>query len=371
MFTHVFLHNPLHQWLLAAAIVVVTVLAVRLVTGVGTRVLRRLAERTRTHWDDALVEALASTRLWLIALAALHPAVHVLTLPEAALRFAYGTATVAFFLQIGLWAAQLLHIWITRTREHARQHDPAALTSLGAVSFIARVGLWAIVALLALDNLGINVSALVAGLGVGGIAIGLAVQNILGDLFASLSIVLDKPFVVGDFIIVDSFRGTVENIGIKTTRVRSLDGELLVFSNGDLTKSRLRNYKHMQERRILFTIGVVYQTSADQLEAIPGIIREAIEAQPQTRFDRAHFSAFGASSLDFEIVYWMLVPDYNRYMDTQQAINLELVRRFEKAGIEFAFPSRTLYFGQPLEVTGGRGAAPAPVRGERDGGASG
>ncbi|HEV7226556.1 MAG TPA: mechanosensitive ion channel family protein, partial [Pirellulales bacterium] len=186
-------------------------------------------------------------------------------------------------------------------------------------------------------------SALVAGLGVGGIAIALAAQNVLGDLFASLSIVLDRPFILGDFIAVGDFSGAVEHIGLKTTRLRSLSGEQLVFSNADLLQSRIRNYKRMYERRIQFTFGVAYGTSRDQLTAIPGMIREAIAAHEKTRFDRAHFKSFGDSALIFEAVYYVLSPDYNLYMDIQQAINLTLLQGFAAAGIDFAFPTQTIY----------------------------
>ena len=211
------------------------------------------------------------------------------------------------------------------------------------MSFIARVVLWSVIVLMALANLGIDVTALVAGLGVGGIAVALAVQNILGDLFASLTIVLDKPFVLGDFIIVGDYMGTVENVGLKTTRIRSLGGEQLVFGNSDLLSARVRNYKRMNERRIVFKIGVVYGTPHEKVERIPGMIREAVEHQENTRFDRAHFKEYGDSALVFETVYYMLVPDYNAYMDVQEGINLELYRRFQDEGIEFAFPTRTVF----------------------------
>jgi small-conductance mechanosensitive channel len=343
--------NPLDRWALALAIVAITALLASLLLRIGTRLLKRLAAHTRSRVDDALVAALSATRLWLVALVAAEPAAHTLDLSEGAVRVVHDVAVVAFFLQVGLWAACLIEIWISGTRKHARETNPAALTSFGAISFIVRVAAWALVALLAFENLGVNVSALVAGLGIGGIAIGLALQNILGDLFASLSIVLDKPFVVGDFIIVDDFMGTVDSIGVKTTRVRSLGGELLVFANGDLTRSRLRNYKRMAERRVLFGFGVRYETTPEQVEAIPGIVKEIIQAQPRTRFDRAHFKGFGASSLDFEVVYWVLTPDYNPYMDIQQAINLALMRRLAERHVDFAFPSQTLYFDKPLRVT--------------------
>jgi small-conductance mechanosensitive channel len=181
---------------------------------------------------------------------------------------------------------------------------------------------------------------------VGGIAVALAVQNVLGDLFASFSIVLDKPFVIGDFIIVGDHLGTVEHVGLKTTRIRSLSGEQLVFSNTDLLGSRIRNFKRMYERRVVFSLGVVYQTPARLLEKIPPMLRQIVESREQVRFDRAHFRDFGPHSLNFEIVYWVLSPDYALYMDIQQEINLEIYRRFEQEGIDFAYPTQTLYLRQ-------------------------
>jgi len=214
---------------------------------------------------------------------------------------------------------------------------------MSAFGFLARLALWTIIMFSALDNLGVNITALVAGLGVGGIAVALATQNILGDLFASFSIVLDKPFVIGDFIIVGECLGTVERIGLKTTRIRSLSGEQIIFSNSDLLGSRVRNFKRMYERRIVFSIGVIYQTSREQVAAIPAMLRESIEAQQMARFDRAHFKGFGDYALHFEAVYYVRSPDFTRYMDTQQAINLEIMRRFEEAGIEFAYPTQVVY----------------------------
>jgi small-conductance mechanosensitive channel len=166
---------------------------------------------------------------------------------------------------------------------------------------------------------------------------------VLGDLFASLSIVLDRPFVIGDFIIVDDMVGTVEYVGLKTTRVKALSGEQLVFSNSDLLSSRIRNFKRMYERRIVFSLGVTYQTPRAELERIPGMIRTAVEQQAHTRFDRSHFKEYGDFSLNFETVYFVLVPEYNVYMDSQQAINFEIHRAFEEAGIEFAYPTQTLF----------------------------
>jgi small-conductance mechanosensitive channel len=220
------------------------------------------------------------------------------------------------------------------------------VTALNAIGMFASGLLWLAVLLLALDNLGYDVTALIAGLGVGGIAVALAVQNILGDLFASLSILIDKPFVVGDFLIVDDYMGSVEHVGLKTTRIRSLSGEQLVISNSDLLKSRLRNYGRMYERRVAFNIGVTYDTTREQLRKIPEIMRSAVERQEKTRFDRSHFGKYGEYALIFETVYYVLQADYNLYMDIQQAINLEINEAFEELGIEFAYPTRTLLLQQ-------------------------
>jgi small-conductance mechanosensitive channel len=186
----------------------------------------------------------------------------------------------------------------------------------------------------------------VAGLGIGGIAVALAMQNILGDLFASMAIVLDKPFRVGDFIIVNDQPGTVEKVGLKTTRVKSLWGEQLVFANAKLLNSDIKNYKRLQERRIAFGVGVTYETPLEKLRAIPGWLKAAVEAQPDVRFDRAHFKSYGDFSLDFEIVYYVLGPEFNLYMDRQQAINLAIFAKFAAEGVQFAYPTRTLYLRQ-------------------------
>lgn len=223
------------------------------------------------------------------------------------------------------------------------EEDAATVTTFTALGFIGRIALWTVVLLLALDNLGVEVSALIAGLGIGGVAVALALQNVLGDLFASLSIVLDKPFVIGDFIIVDNYLGTIEHVGLKTTRVRSLSGEQLIFANSDLLKSRIRNYKRMVERRIVFTLGVTYQTPYEKLKKIPQIIKEVLEKQENARLDRAHFKEYGDFSLNYEIVYYVQSPDYYLYMDIQQAVNLEIYRRFQEEGIEFAYPTQTLF----------------------------
>ncbi len=335
--------NPLGAWLVALGLMVVVAMVLpRAKSRVGRR-LRALAGHDGARVSRYAAEIVGGTRrsvMWLVALFVGARAVSLSPKIDAALA---GTTAVALLLQVALWAQCALDVWLQRRLDRARATDIAAATTVGMLGFVGRIALWSVATLMILDNLGFNITALVASLGIGGVAVALAVQNILGDLFASLSIALDKPFVVGDFIVVDDIAGTVEHVGLKTTRLRSLSGEQVVFANADLLKSRIHNYKRLYERRVLFGFGVLYRTTPEQLAAIPVMVREAITGQPGTRFDRAHFKAFGDSSLDFEVVYFVLDPDYNRYMDIQQAINLELVNRFAAAGIEFAFPTRSVH----------------------------
>jgi small-conductance mechanosensitive channel len=359
------------QWLTALGLTTVVVLSVQLAKPILVRRLTALSQRTRLAIDDAVVHALDSTRVWLVTIIAIEVGSHALDLPETAQKIIDGAATIALFLQIGLWLADLLKFWLDRSEQRARTASPGAATSLAAVGFVGRIVLWAVVFLLILDNLGVNITTLVAGLGIGGVAVALAVQNILGDLFASLSIVIDKPFVAGDFIILDNFMGTVEHIGLKTTRVRSLDGEQIIFSNSDLLKGRIKNYKRMHERRVVFPFRVRYDTTPEQLEQIPGIVQRLIEGEKQTRFERSHFHRFGESSFDFETVFWMTTPDYNVYMDAQQRINLALMREFDKRNIDFALPTKALVktedetVEEDADAQGGNGkprARPQPPR---------
>ncbi len=329
-------------WAIAAS------LALMAAKPIVIRRLKKLAGRTNTHLDDAVVTVLQSTRVGLLSVAILSVSVQSWDLSVGIEKLVKDAGIVAIFIQIGLWLSAGLSFWLAESRSHALKTDASSATSLSAIGFIGRVLIWIIVVLSALDNMGINITSLVASLGIGGVAVALAVQNILGDLFASLSIVADKPFVIGDFIVIDDYMGTVEHVGLKTTRIRSLGGEQIIFSNGDLLKNRVRNYKRMFERRVVFGLGVLYQTPRDALEKIPGILREIVQQQDKVRFDRAHCLRFGESSIDFEVVYWVLDPDYNRYMDIQQAINFQIMRRFDEEGVDFAFPTRTVV----LEGTG-------------------
>ncbi len=337
-------HNSLEQ--LATALVVM--LAVLAALSLGRRFalsrLRQFSARTTVIWDDVAIDVISATKLpfmlWLSLIAGLSQ----IELPTSIAALPLKAMTVLLILQVGIWATRAVKSWVSlRTEASAKAGDGAALTNFGVISFLARMLIWVVVLLSLLDNLGIDITALIASLGIGGVAVALALQNVLGDLFASLSIAMDKPFMVGDFIIVDDLAGTVKHVGLKTTRIQSLSGEELVFSNNDLLKSRIRNYKRMAERRIVFGFGVTYDTPATTLASLTAEVRRIIEAQPDTRFDRAHFKGFGSSSLDFEVVYYMLQPDYGLYMDTQQQINLALVEHCRRAGIGFAFPTQTVH----------------------------
>lgn len=344
MFRDLITHNTLQDWANALLAAAAFVLVLHLLRRLVLQHLKRVAKNTETVIDDFLVDVLSATRVLLTTAIGLYLGAHFLTLPQGIEAWVNRMFITALILQVGFWSARGLIFWLSHHFSQGNKEDEGARRmSLSLLSFLGRVVIWMLVLLLMLDNLGINVTALVASLGIGGIAVALAMQNILGDLFASLSIAIDKPFVIGDFIILGEEMGTVEHVGLKTTRIRSLGGEQIILSNNDLLQSRIRNYKRMQERRIVFAVGVTYDTSADKLEMIPKLIEQAVSAQDQTRFDRSHFKGLGAFSLDFETVFYVLKPDYGVYMDVQQAINLQLVRSFAEQGIEFAFPTQTLH----------------------------
>lgn len=343
--------NTLQTWLIALGVVFVCFLILILARKILLRHLARLAERTDTQIDDLLFAVLSRTKLFFLFIVSSYIGSKLVVLSPNILKIWNNIFFVVVIIQIAFWCSRGINFVISMTVKKRMADDAASATTISVLGFISKFLLWSIVLLLMLDNLGVNITSLVAGMGIGGIAVALAVQNVLGDLFASLSIVIDKPFVIGDFIIVDELMGTVEHIGLKTTRLRSLSGEQLIFSNNDLLKSRIRNYKRMMERRIVFGFGVVYQTPPDKLPLINSMVREIIEKQEQLRFDRVHFKEYGDSSLNFEVVYFVKNPDYNLYMDMQQVINMEMFRRFRQEGIEFAYPTRTLFIQREEQLS--------------------
>ena len=347
-----FYHNSVHAWLIAGIVFAVTGATLFIARTLLARRLAKVAAQTSNTADDAIVDLLRRTRYFFILTAAIAGASLFLDLPPRALSVGRMLGTVALILQLAIWGNGLITFWFRNYAERKADTDVASRTTIAAFSFVARAILWSMLLLVGLNRLGVDITALITGLGVGGIAIALAVQNVLGDLFAALAIVLDKPFVVGDAISVDTMTGTVENVGLKTTRIRSVNGEQLIFSNTDLLKSRIRNFKRMQERRVVLTIGVSYDTPPDTVARIPDMLREAVESQEQVRFDRSHFMSYGESALNFETAYFVLTSDYLTYANKNQAVNLAVLRRFATEKIDFAFPTRTIVV---------RGAAPGVV----------
>jgi small-conductance mechanosensitive channel len=336
------LGNEIRVWVEAGVLAGLALAALLMIKRIALRKCSELAGRTETILDDLLVEVLGSTRLFTLVAAAVYCAGAILSLPPRTERAAGAVMVFCLLLQGAIWTSTAVGFLLHHAIQRRGGGDAGGTMNLKAMAFVAKVVVWGVFLLGALANAGINVTGLMTGLGIGGIAVALAVQNVLGDLFASLSIVLDKPFEPGDFIIVGEFLGSVESIGLKTTRVRSLSGEQIIFANSDLLKSRVRNFKRMAERRVAFTLGVTFRTPRSKLSAIPAQVREIVEAQPGTRFDRAHFKEIGESALLFEIVYFLQDPDFNTYMEVQQAINLGIMQGFEEHGIEFAYPTRTV-----------------------------
>jgi small-conductance mechanosensitive channel len=340
-----FYGNPLWLWGVALGIAVAAYFILVLIRYTVVRRLVKLTERTENKIDDFLIDLLQrQTKKIFLFLFALLIGAQFLVLPATVDQVISKIVLIIVILQAAMWAIGVISFWITSTLERKKKEgDTSGVAAFSALRVVARIAVWSGVVLVILDNLGIDVTTFIAGLGIGGVAIALALQNILGDLFGSISIVLDKPFVVGDFIVVGDILGNVEHIGLKTTRIRSLTGEQIVMANNDLLGSRIHNFKRMEKRRISFSIGVTYQTSYEKLVLIPKITEDIFATTENADLDRVHFAAFGDFSLNYAIVYYVAAPDYNIYMDVQQQVNLELYKRFAEEGIEFAYPTQTLF----------------------------
>jgi small-conductance mechanosensitive channel len=305
--------------------------------------LRRFAHRTKSEFDDMALLLLEKTRLVFFFLVSLYAGASSLALRPKAGHAIHLVFILVIFLQVGFWLTRAISFLGSSYVNRTISVDAGRATTMRAMLFFGHILVWVSVVLLLLDNWGVKVAPLLAGLGIGGIAIALAVQNILGDLLASLSIVLDKPFVIGDFIVVGEEAGAVEHIGLKTTRLKRISGEQLIFSNSELLKSNIRNFKRMSERRVLTRIKVLYETSQEKLEAVPGWLKEAVESVGGLRFGRAHFAAFGDFALEYELEYWVNSPDYAAFMDRQQKFSFALFRRLRAENVGLAYPTQKLY----------------------------
>ena len=354
---HDFLGNPVESWLTAGLTAGISLLVALVARRLLVSRLGALAARTTNHVDDMVVEALKKTRAWVLVVVAVLVALSPLHFPPRVEHAIAPTMKLVVLWQLAVWAVAGIEFWIRHQLEHRTgTHDRTSVAMIGAMGVGAKVLIWVLIALTALKSVfDVEVTALITGLGVSGIAVALAVQNILGDLLAALAIVFDKPFDVGDSIGVDNISGTVERIGVKTTHIRSQNGEQIVIGNGDLLKSRLRNYRRMSQRRAAFTLDLPFDTPPDALARVPAMLEAIVLAQKPVRFERSHVASFTDSAVRVETVYYVLDPDYKLYMDVQQAINLEILRRFGAERLRFALPSSTVYHEPPA----GAGLRPA------------
>ncbi len=338
VWNHVFLGNPLGEWTLALATFLITFtvlpLAQRFISARRARLSPHGPSRAYDAIDLAGLLAERTNRLFIWAVAVWLGSRH-LTFPPRLERCLSVALVLLFWMQAALWAMAAVRYAINARRRRAGGADPVLSSSLEVILFVAAIVIWSIALLLALDNLGVQIRPLLAGLGIGGIALALAVQTMLSDLLASLSIALDRPFTVGDALGIDGYSGTVEYIGVKSTRLRSDSGEQIIVANGDMVKARVRNFSRMRERRALFHLGVDYGTPVPALAAIPRAVQEIIAAMPDTRFERCHLLSCD-TALQFEIVYFMTRPDYSAYADTQQRIYLRILERLRAMDVNLA-----------------------------------
>jgi len=337
--------NTILQYLIAAGFFVGGIIIVTIFKTIILIRLKKLAEKTKTSVDDFIIVGIQKSIVPILFYGSLYIALRTLNLsPEVSNILNIASVFVITFFAIRL-ITSILDYSITSysSMEGASEQKAKQLKSLSA---LARFIVWGVGLIFLMSNLGFDISAVIAGLGIGGIAVALAAQAILGDLFSYFTIFFDRPFELGDYIVVGDKNGTVEHIGIKTTRVRALSGEQLVFSNSDLTSSRLHNFKKLQRRRITFQLGVIYETPAEKLQKIAKIVEKIIAEEQVAQFDRIHFKSFGDFSLNFEIVYFVLSREYSKYMDIQQSINHKIFDQFNKEGIEFAYPTQTLFMNK-------------------------
>lgn len=338
--------NRVADYLKILGAVVGGVVVIRVIKFVVVRRVAAWAKRTDAPLDDVFVKNISKTLLPLLYLGAVYLALRWLAIPAGAAQTIDIAAKILFtFLGVRFVATvienAIKYYWLAKEGDKARERTVRALMP------IIKVSVWIVGLIFLFDNLGFKVTTVVAGLGIGGVAVALAGQAILKDLFGYFAILFDRPFEVGDFIAVGDQTGTVEHIGVKTTRLRSLSGEQLVFSNADLTDSRVQNYKRMERRRVAFNVGVTYETPAKELREIPGVVEEIISRIDDADFDRAHFYSFGDFNLIFEVVYYVQGSNYKRYMDIQQQINVGIYEQFAERKIDFAYPTQTIYLPRP------------------------
>lgn len=350
--------NTVLNWVIAIGIIVISFTAIRIGRSIFLKRIKAWAARTSNSLDDFFVMLAEKTLFPVLYIGAVYLGLSYLTLSEKAAKVLHIAVLLisTFFVISAITSA--INYFINRAIS-AKDDTGENKKQARGIIIIINIVVWILGIVFLVNNLGYDITSVITGLGIGGIAIALAAQTILGDLFNYFVIFFDKPFEIGDFIIVDDKMGVVEYIGVKSTHIRTLSGEQLICSNTNLTNSRVHNYKRMEKRRVVFSVGVIYETETGKVESIPAIIKQIIQAQKFTQFDRAHFSGFGDFSLNYEIVYYVLSADYNLYMDVQQEIYLSILKTFRGEGIEFAYPTQTLLFGN--EPVNGQHIFPSPV----------
>ncbi len=335
--------NPFRDWAIAVGIIVVSFALIKILKGPVLKKLKKWSLETAITFDDFIVMAIEKTGIPFLYFAAIFGAFDYLTFNTHTTNIIHVAKLfiITYFILSLINSAIQYGIFSFLDKQ---ENSDVKKKQARSLIIILKGVVWILGLVFLINNLGYNVTTIITGLGIGGIAVALAAQAVLGDFFSYFVIFFDRPFEIGDFIIVDDkVIGAIEYIGVKTTRIRAISGEQIVCSNKDLTDSRVHNFKKMMRRRVVFSIGVIYQTAAEQMKKIPGIIKSIIDNTENATFDRSHFSAFGDFSMNFETVYFVESPDYNMYMDAQQKIYLEILKAFEKENIEFAYPTQTLF----------------------------
>lgn len=334
--------NSVENYLIALAIILGSILIAKILKFILEKKLSDFVTKTPNKIDDLLVDVLLRPIVFILTIVGLYVALEYLAIPESFNKWIKGFFQIIIAIKITSSLSKILVLildYYFEKHPHLQNNTNLLYISKKSIAFL----LWLVVIILIITNLGYNVNSLIAGLGIGGIAIALAAQNILGDLFSSISIFVDKPFQIGDFIVVGTQKGTVKSIGMKTTRLTTLQGEELVLPNALLTAQEVQNFRKMKKRRIVFQFGVLYETPLKKLKEIPQLVKEIFEDKAKAELDRVHFSTLGDFSLNFEVVYFLTTGDYNEYMDMQQSINLDLMESFEKHKIQFAYPTQKIF----------------------------
>jgi len=337
-----YLDNTIQEYLIVVGGILIGMVLLRLFRKALLIPIKKWADKTETKIDNYVVDGIQQFGLPLLNIFIIYFGLNYLTLTEKAAQYLHG----AFIVVITYYAIRLVSstvLLVLQSQVRKQEQGDEKVKQLGGIMLLLNIFIWAVGALSIFSNLGYDVTAIVAGLGIGGIAVALAAQNILGDLFNYFVIFFDRPFEIGDFIVIDDKKGNVEHIGIKTTRLKSLTGEQLIFSNSDLTNSRIHNFKRMEQRRIAFTLGITYETPLELLREIPSLITAAIKAQKDVSVDRVHFLTYGDYSLKFEVIYFVESSDFNKYADIQQEINFRIFEVFQQKNIKFAYPSQTIF----------------------------